>query len=812
MIYQIINEFPVNIDNQSETKGNILLIDDIPENLKLLTESLSELGYTVRSAISGSRGLKTAKLKPPDLILLDVKMPEMDGYEVCQAFKADPELRHIPILFISALDETFDKLKAFQVGGLDYITKPIQIEEVVARVETHLTIQKQQRILQAEIVKRKEIEQMLHQSRAFLSSILNTALDGIAAMEAVRESRTGKIQDFRCLTVNPIIAKVLQRNQEDLIGKLVLKRLLQNLEPSLFDRLINVVETGEPLNEDFYYPSGDSCWYNFVAVKLGDGFAITVRDITTRKKHETFLRQYERIVSSTTDSIALVDRHYNYLVVNQTYLNWNAKLNEEVIGHSISEVLGEKIFKTIIKPRLDRCLAGEDIQFEDWLNFKDNIHRFIRVKYSPYIETDGTISGAVVIIHDITDMKQTEIALAEAKKAAEAATQAKSTFLANMSHEIRTPMNGVLGITELLASTNLTPEQQGFIQTIQDSGEALLTIINDILDYSKIESGMLELEAREFVVEELLQSVCNLFHKQANTKNIHLQYVIKSDIPNPVIADSYRLRQILLNIVGNAIKFTNHGSVTITVDSRILKENNQCELTFTVKDTGIGIKRDRLDKLFQPFTQADASISRNYGGTGLGLTICKYLVELMGGKIWVESAGYTCNDTAEGWVCHLNTNTANQGATFYFTIIGSLTSHTLEKTAPQSSEIDPEMAKKFPLRILLAEDNIVNQKVANQMLKKLGYQVDVVNNGMEAVTAVQNQVYDIVFMDMQMPEMDGLTATREIRKNLTIQPQIIAMTANVLAEDYQACLEAGMNDYLSKPIKIQELIRIISQI
>ena len=290
-MYQLINGALVNLDSQSESKGNILLVDDLPENLKLLTELLSSLGYTVRSVVSGSRALKTAKSKLPDIILLDVKMPEMDGYQVCEAFKNDPDLRDIPILFISALDEAFDKLKAFQVGGVDYITKPFQIEEVVARLEAHLTIQKQHKRLQNEIVKRKEIEEILYQSRSLLSGILNTALDGIAAMQAVRDPLTGDIQDFYCLAVNPIVSKVLNRNRENLIGKLVLRELLENLSPDLFNRFVKVVDSGEPLDEDFYYPSGDGCWYHYVAVKLSDGFAITIRDITTRKQTELALQE-----------------------------------------------------------------------------------------------------------------------------------------------------------------------------------------------------------------------------------------------------------------------------------------------------------------------------------------------------------------------------------------------------------------------------------------------------------------------------------------------------------------------------------------
>ncbi len=289
-----LSELSMHPDQPSEIKGNILLIDDLPENLKLLTDLLSQLGYVVRSAMSGSRGLKSAKSKAPDIILLDIQMPEMNGYQVCQAFKDDPDLCHIPILFISALGETFDKLKAFEVGGVDYLTKPFQIEEVVARIEAHLTIKKQRQALQAEITKRHEVEEILYQSRALIASVLNSALDGIAAMQAVRDPITGNIEDFRCLVVNPIISKALNRNREELIGKLIVKKLLKNLDANLFNQFVNVVETGEPLDNDFYYPSGDSCWFHYVAVKLGEGFAITVRDITTRKQTELALQEANR--------------------------------------------------------------------------------------------------------------------------------------------------------------------------------------------------------------------------------------------------------------------------------------------------------------------------------------------------------------------------------------------------------------------------------------------------------------------------------------------------------------------------------------
>ncbi|MEG3861476.1 response regulator [Microcoleus sp. herbarium12] len=286
----------MNINCEIENKGNILIVDDILENLQLLSDALLQLGYTVRSVTSGRMALKTVKVKRPDVILLDVKMPEMDGYEVCRTLKADADFRQIPVIFISALDDVFDKVTAFKSGAIDYITKPFQIEEVLARLENQLTIQRQQQLLEQENIKRREAEEVLYQSRALLASVLNSSLDGIAAMQAVRNTETGEIEDFRCLVVNQVIARAFKRTREQMIGKLVLKNFINQVNPELFNRFVNIVETGEPLEQDFYYESGNSCWFHFVAVKLGDGFSVTIRDITARKQAEFELqRQAENL-------------------------------------------------------------------------------------------------------------------------------------------------------------------------------------------------------------------------------------------------------------------------------------------------------------------------------------------------------------------------------------------------------------------------------------------------------------------------------------------------------------------------------------
>lgn len=279
--------------------GTILIVDDKPENLRVLSRMLTERGYKVKKAIDGESSLIAAKFNPPDLILLDIKMPDMDGYEVCRQLKADPKTKGIPIIFISALDEIFNKVEAFKIGGIDYITKPFQEEEVIARIESQMVIQEQKRLLEIkhqklrhEIKHRKEAEAILYQSRALILSVLNSSLDGIAGMEAVRDTKTGKIIDFRCLVVNPAIARIFNREPEYLRGKLVFKRFLHKLKSNLFDAFVEVVETGKLLEQDFYYESPHSrSWYHFVAVKLGDGFAVTVRDITDRKLMELELQR-----------------------------------------------------------------------------------------------------------------------------------------------------------------------------------------------------------------------------------------------------------------------------------------------------------------------------------------------------------------------------------------------------------------------------------------------------------------------------------------------------------------------------------------
>jgi len=419
------------------------------------------------------------------------------------------------------------------------------------------------------------------------------------------------------------------------------------------------------------------------------------------------------------------------------------------------------------------------------------------VKANGQVQYDGNHRPVSVIgtVQDITSLKLMEISLIESREEAISATKTKSRFLANMSHEIRTPLNGVIGSAVLLMETSLSAEQRELAQTIKSSSDSLLTLIEDILDFSKIEAGKLEIEMLPFDIRTTVRDAVNVISMRAAEKAVSVKALVDEKVPDVIVSDPFRFRQILLNLLSNAVKFTEAGQVRLEL-THVMISDSKLEILVSVEDSGIGMTAEQQQKLFRDFTQVDGSTTRKYGGTGLGLAISRQLCALLGGTIEVRSE-------------------LGRGSTFSFRIAASLGKGLSPVNVCQSPDVTPSVpARVASLRVLVAEDNKVNQTIAGQFLKKLNLKADFADNGQAAVDAVKQGTYDVVFMDVHMPTLDGYDATKKIRSELSgnRQPYIVALTANAMKEDKELCLAVGMDDFLKKPLELAELAHVLAKI
>ncbi|MFK5969034.1 MAG: two-component regulator propeller domain-containing protein [Candidatus Marithrix sp.] len=930
----------LSIANDSITNTDyILVVDDDPINRQVVVNHLILHNYNIQQAESGFKALEYISKRKPSLILLDIMMPQMSGYEVTKKIRETWRADELPIILLTAKNQIDDLVIGLESGANDYLTKPVSKKELLARIQTHLHIlQLKTEALRVAIENKNKLKQLL-ESLPIAVGVLNK--DGnpyyinkkakqllgkgvfpkikiediakvyqlylagtdqlyptneLAIVQAFKGNSvkinnveihhqdktipleafgtpifddngniTCAISVFQDITERKQVERLLKEYNQDLELEVTTRtealrkneaQLLQEIEERkrteralrvseekfrlLYEKAplgyqsldiegrfitVNLVwlhmfgyEKEEVIGRwfgDFVTNIGefeDSFPFlkskgevhgiqfeiicknkNIISVELSGSGVLDengvflqshciLQDITVRKQMETALRSEHdnltNILETMEDGVYIVNQQHEIQYVNPVILREFGSPE----GKTCYEYFNANK-ETCTWCKNEEVFAGKTIHWE-W--FSEKNQKTYDLIGTPMNNLDGSISK-LEIFRDISKHKQIEDELKQAKKVAEIASRLKSEFVANMSHEIRTPMNAIMGFSQLIADTELTEEQKKYLNYIEESSKDLLSIINDILDFSKIEAGKLDIEAIPFSLNEILTKLPNLFDAQIKEKGLTLDIITDKGIPN-LIGDPLRLIQILTNLITNAIKFTQDGGIIIKV-KLVAIGNKQVRLHFLVKDTGIGIPQDIMPYLFRAFTQADGSTTRKFGGTGLGLTICKRLVTMMGGEIWVESQ-------------------LNKGSSFDFIItFGIQTKNNINQTLEEPTD-NIIMVKE--VKILLVEDNLINQQLARKILEGKGITVMVANNGKEAVDMVSKADFDAILMDIQMPEMDGYEATHLIRQQYTILP-IIAMTANVMSDDRNKCLKANMNDYLTKPIDIKKLFRVLAK-
>jgi PAS domain S-box-containing protein len=815
-------------------KIKILAIDDNRDNLVTLKALLIEVfpESVVYLETNGKVGIETARKNEPDVIILDIVMPEMDGYEVCRIIKSDKQLSEIPVVFLTVLNkDKQSRISALEAGGEAFLAKPIDSIELKAQINAMLKIKEADRFKRNEKIRLKMLVQKRTEELRKSNIASLNLLEDLKAENEIRKQRERDLkaseEKFRNLFHNHSAVKLIidpengnivegNKSAADFYGWSVetLQKMnisqINTLPPEDIKIVINNVLALKAKYFEFQHRKSDGSLVDVEVfssiIKIGDKNFLhsIIHDISEKKKAEEKVKLLSRAVESSSVSITITDSEGKIIYTNPFF--------SKITGYSLEEVQGKnpRILKSgfhskeFYKKLWNTILSGKDWTGEFQNKRKNGELYWVNAVISPIINNYGAVSNFAAVEEDITERKRIMEELGIAKEKAEESDRLKSAFLANMSHEIRTPMNGILGFAELLKTPGLTgSEQEKYIGIIEKSGIRMLNIINNIIDISKIEAGLMELNIKESKINEQIEYIYSFFKPETEAKKIKLSFKTSLPPEKAVIkTDCEKVYAILTNLVKNAIKYTEEGG-SIEFGYYPITESKPNELKFYVKDTGIGIPKDRIEAIFERFIQADIADKMAYQGAGLGLTISKAYIEMLGGKISVESEEGNLSAGQTG------------GSTFYFTLpynteppSGTIESpsETIESPAEQTEK----KGEDRKLKIMIVEDDEVSVMLIERYIKIFSKEIFKAHTGYEAIEICKaNPDIDIILMDILIPGVGGIEATKQI-KEFNKEVVIIAQTAYALFGDREKALEAGCDDYISKPInraKLQAMIQ-----